>query len=128
MDLFLVWIVALFLVVALVVAVATATLFAFLSLMLKGSTVVGVVGRILAMQETVEFIFFVVVFLLLLQRHFLFLQDLFLLDNPLLAYLLDGKSLNADSSHSHISVNSLIVCSCTLSFEGASGSSISGGF
>ena len=36
MDLFLVWIVAFFLVVALVIAVATAALFALLSMLLKG--------------------------------------------------------------------------------------------
>ena len=58
-DLFLVQIVALFSFV-LAIAVATATPFVFLSLLLKDSTVVGVVGRILAMQETVEFIFSVV--------------------------------------------------------------------
>ena len=57
LDLILVWIVALVLGFALLIAVATAALFAFLSLLLKGLTVVGVVGRILAMQETVEFIF-----------------------------------------------------------------------
>ena len=60
MDLFLVCIVALFLVVALAVMVATITLFAFLSLLLKGSTIVGVMGRILDMQKTVEFILSIV--------------------------------------------------------------------
>ena len=63
-GLFLIWIVALVLVVALVVAVVIAVAalapFAFLSLLLGGSTVIGVVGRILAMQETVEFLFSVV--------------------------------------------------------------------
>ena len=60
MDLFLVCIVALFLVVTLVIAVATATLFALLGLLIKGSIIAGVVGRILAMQETVEFLFSIV--------------------------------------------------------------------
>ena len=85
MDLFLVWIVALFLAVALVVTVSIATPFALLSFLLKGSTVVGVEGRILAMQEKVEF--FSLLFLsLLLQQRFLFPRDLFLLDNPSLFF------------------------------------------
>ena len=52
---------SLFLVVALVVAVAAATLLKILSLLLKGSTIVCFVSQILAVQETVEFIFSVVV-------------------------------------------------------------------
>ena len=49
-----------FLVVALVVVVTSMNHFVFLSLMLKGLTVVGVMGRILTMQDTVEFIFSIV--------------------------------------------------------------------
>ena len=115
MDLFLVQIVALVLVVELVVVVAIVALFALLSLLLKGFTIIGVVCRILSVQETIELLFSVV-FVALIETAFLVPAGFFLLDNPLLAHSLDGESLNADSNLSHISVNSLIVCSCTLDF------------
>ena len=57
MDFFVVWRIASFLVVALVIAISTASLFLFLGLPLKGSTIVGVVSGIFPMQKTVELLF-----------------------------------------------------------------------
>ena len=107
MDLFLVWIVDLFLAVVLVVAVATVILFVFLSFLLKDLTIVGVVDKIVTMQETAEFLFLVVL-VAVIATAFLIPTGFVFVDDPLLVCLLDGKSLSADSSLSHISVNSLI--------------------
>ena len=51
---------SLFLVIAIVIAIAITSLFLLLGLSLKGLTIVGVVRGILSMQYTVEFLFSVV--------------------------------------------------------------------
>ena len=97
-DLLFVWIVALVLVVALVVAVATAALFALLSLLLKVSTIIGVVCRILAVEETVELLFSVF-FVAIIATAFLVPAGFDFVGHPLLAHLPDGKSLNTESTY-----------------------------
>ena len=73
-------------------------------------------GGVLAVQETVEFIFFLVLVAVVVTT-FLISAGFFLLDDPLLVHLLNDKSLSVDSSLSHISANSLIACSYTLKFS-----------
>ena len=105
----------LFLVVTLVVVIDVASLFLLLGLPLKCLTIVGVCGEIFPMQETVELLFSVCS-VACFATTFLAPAGFVLLNAPLLVDLFDGESLNADLSLSHILVNSLIVCSCTLNF------------